>query len=129
MSLGYCNTHVVTTDSSHLNPSDTNRHLLDSDLPSRFKFLGFSFNPIGKYVTALSANTIETFQLYDGDSDDGLILTFPVVIGVQSFTSNGSDFIVQNDSYIPIESGLYYKVSNADLISTDNPVSTTLIYV
>ena len=124
MSLGYCNTFV--TD---LNPGNNNRNLLDSGLPSRFKLLGFIFNPTEKYVTGLSGNTIETFRLYDGDSDDGLILTFPITLGILSFSSNGGDFIMQNDSYIPIESGLYYKASNAGLASASFPISITLMYV
>ena len=125
MSLGYCNTFV--TD---LNPSDTKRNLLDAGLPSRFKLLGFLFNPTEKYASgSVTQNTIETFRLYDGDSDDGLILTFPITLGILSFTSNGGDFIMQNDSYIPIESGLYYKASDADLGSASFPISITLMYV
>ena len=68
MSLGYCNTFV--TD---LNPENTNRNLLDAGLPSRFKLQGVLFNPTEKYSSGATANTIETFRIYDGDSDDGLI--------------------------------------------------------
>ena len=124
MSLGYCNTFV--TD---LNPENTNRNLLDAGLPSRFKLLGVLFNPTEKYSSGATANTIETFRIYDGDSDDGLILTFPITLGLLVYTSNGGDFIMQNDSYIPIESGLYYKASNANLGSSDFPISITLMYV
>ena len=125
MSLGYCNTFVKTD----LNPANTDRNLLDASLPNMLKLVGVSFNPTENSYTTAGAHKFETFQIYDGDSDDGLILTFPIVLGIATVDANGGDFFVQNDSYISVGSGLYYKASSTHLGTASDPIVITVMYV
>jgi len=131
MSLGYCKTIVKDLNFNIANPSALRRFdATSSSMPDRFKLIGVSGSATENAYSASIANTIQTFKLYDGNSgsDESLLLTFPIIIGAQNFAGTCNDFIMQNDSYINVEDGLYYNAS-ANISNINEPLSVTVMYV
>ena len=140
MSLGYCktfyrglNANLVAGQINSLNVGIGNGLQTTPDTPSRFKLVGISvsFTENTNSSIGSDANTVQTLKFYDGNSGsaDSLLFTFPVILGHQTITANSGDFIMQNDSYIQIENGLYWSPSFAGMGNTAKPVLVTVFYV
>ncbi len=130
MSLGYCKTIVKDLNFNVADPSVLRRFDTTSAMPDRFKLIGVSASATQNTYAGSLQYTIQTFKLYDGDSgsDESLLLTFPLIIGATNFNGNCNDFIIQNDSYVHVENGLYYNAS-ANVSNVNEPLSVTVIYV
>jgi hypothetical protein len=139
MSLGYCktfcrglNTNLIAGQIVALNASPTALQYTP-DTPDRFKLVGISVSPTENTNSSIgsNANTVQTLKFYDGNSGsaDSLIFTFPIILGFDSLSANAGDFIMQNDSYIQIENGLYFSPSFAGMGNITKPVFVTVFYV
>jgi hypothetical protein len=130
MSLGYCKTIVKDLNFNIQFPSPLRRFDVTSSMPDRFKLIGVSASATKNSYPASLQYTIQTFKLYDGDSgsDESLLLTFPLIIGAGTLNGNCNDFIMQNDSYIHVNNGLYYNASG-NVSNINEPFSVTVMYV
>jgi hypothetical protein len=139
MSLGYCktfcrglNTNLIAGQIVALNASPT-AFQYTPDTPDRFKLVGISVSVTENTNSFIGsdANTVQTLKFYDGNSGsaDSLILTFPVILGAATITAISGDFIMQDDSYVQIENGLYFSPSFSGMGNTNKPVLVTVFYV
>ncbi len=141
MSLGYCKTfhRGLNTNSQEgnivsLNVGIGNGLQTTPDTPSRFKLIGISVSPTentNAFMESDEVNTVQTLKFYDGNSGSAssLIFTFPIILGLSTFTANSGDFIMQNDSYIQIENSLYWSPSFSSMGNQNRPVLVTVFYV
>ena len=139
MSLGYCKTYSRGLNSngragvlSRLSGPGVGSPFTPN-MPDRCKLIGISFSPTENTNSNLGSNvnTIQTLKFYDGDSGsaDSLIFTFPIILNFEALSANAGDFIMQNDSYIQIENGLYWSPSYNGMGNTIKPILVTVFYV
>ena len=118
-SFGYCQaSNAVFTSIT------TDRTLVDSSLPERFKLFGLilCFPENSGFV-----DDIEYFKLYDGSTS-----TSPLWIFNSSQSSAtqlfSASIVMQDDSYIPVNGGLYFEATNADGVSATIPMTISVFY-
>lgn len=124
MSLGYCKTFTVDLDPSS---ADDRQPVGAGTLPSRIKLFGIMFGVT--LPVSSPANTVQTFQFFDGSISDPIYTVPFTLASAPIFNNCNSNFLLTDESYILINNNLSYEVSDDSLSTSDNPLMLTVFYV
>jgi len=119
-SFGYCQaSNAVFTSIT------TARTLVDSSLPERFKLFGL----ILCYPERTSfGDDIEYLKLYDGSTSTSPLWIFNSSQGSSTIHLFSASILMQDDSYIPVNDGLYFEVANSRGVSATIPMTISVFY-